>query len=316
MFKIKEVKFRFNQITVVTLFIVLSILHTNGNDEERNKFIYILIWTPENLEPFNFIDMGQKSFKNCHFKNCFLTGNNTYFKSILDFDVLMFNVVNIDVYTSFPLPPIRSLEQKYCMYGVEPAGFHTISEIWDGFFNFTFTYKLSSDVTIPYIVVQDEHNNVIGPKVGMKWKKLTEMNETSAYVTDKLQNKHIAAAWITSHCTTPWRNFYARNLQSELAHYGLTLDIYGACNFATKQCPQGAYGICGNTGNIMCPRTERMDECLAVIESDYYFFLAFENSFGEDYVTEKLLHGLQHFAVPIVFGKANYSRYVFTVVLC
>lgn len=313
MFEKKEGKVRLNKILAVTIIIVLSTLHTNGHKKKSNKFIYILIWTPPNLEPFNFIDMGQKAFRSCTFKNCFLTGNRSYLDNVLNYDVLMFNVASIDLYASIPpLPPDRSPNQKYCMYGVEPAGYHPISNIWNGFFNFTFTYKLSSNVTIPCIVVQDDRNNVIGPKIDMQWMKLSEMNPTSDYVKSKLENKRIAAAWITSHCDTPWRNLYAKSLQNELTRYGHILDIYGACG--TKKCPSGPYGVCGNTGNIKCPRTERMDECLAVIESDYYFYLAFENSFGDDYVTEKLLHGLQHFAVPIVYGRANYSRYVVTVV--
>lgn len=52
------------------------------------------------------------------------------------------------------------------------------------------------------------------------------------------------------------------------------------------------------------------EHCYALIESDYYFYLAFENSFCEDYVTEKILTATQHYAVPVVYGGANYSRYV------
>lgn len=39
------------------------------------------------------------------------------------------------------------------------------------------------------------------------------MNETSDYVKNKLQNKHIVVAWIVSHCESPWRKFYARNFK-------------------------------------------------------------------------------------------------------
>ncbi|XP_026330030.1 alpha-(1,3)-fucosyltransferase C-like [Hyposmocoma kahamanoa] len=200
------------------------------------------------------------------------------------------------------LPPERSTGQKYCMYGLDAAGYHSIPQYFNGYFNITFTYKLSSNITIPYVVVKDENDEIIGPALDMPWKKLSEMNNTSDYVKNKLEKKHIAAAWIVSHCETPWRRIYAQALQYELAQLGQTLDIFGKCG--TKQCPKGGYGLCGT---FMCPQYERMDECLAIIESDYYFYLSFENSFGEDYVTEKLLHALEHFTVPIVFGGANYN---------
>ncbi|KAJ8728733.1 hypothetical protein PYW07_006429 [Mythimna separata] len=35
-----------------------------------------------------------------------------------------------------------------------------------------------------------------------------------------------------------------------------------------------------------------------------------ENSFDEDYVTEKLLTALQHNMVPIVYGGADYTRFL------
>ncbi|XP_026330029.1 alpha-(1,3)-fucosyltransferase C-like [Hyposmocoma kahamanoa] len=212
----------------------------------------------------------------------------------------MFNVVSLT--PDLVLPSNRSASQKYCLVGLDAAAYHAIAQEFNGFFNITFTYKLSSDITIPYVVVKDENDEIIGPKLDMRWKTLSEMNETSDYVKSKLGNKHIAAAWIVSHCETPWRRIYAQALQHELAKHGHILDIYGKCG--TKQCLKGGYGICGT---FMCPQFERMDECLAIIESDYYFYLSFENSFGEDYVTEKLLHALEHFTVPVVFGGANYG---------
>lgn len=47
------------------------------------------------------------------------------------------------------------------------------------------------------------------------------------------------------------------------------------------------------------------EECIDIVEENYYFYLAFENS---DYVTEKLMTALDHYTVPVVLGGANYSR--------
>ena len=42
-------------------------------------------------------------------------------------------------------------------------------------------------------------------------------------------------------------------------------------------------------------------------ENDYKFYLAFENSFCVDYVTEKFFRTLELDIVPVVMGGANYS---------
>lgn len=288
-------------ITIFTVtFLVFTLYPTSGHNTTQKGLIYILLWTSGEWEPYDKIAMEQKAFESCTFNNCFLTRNRTYLKNILDYDVLMFNVwhvgiANLDVESTSNLPSNRSETQKYCMYAVEPPGYHPIYAPWNGFFNMTFTFKLTSNASIPYIVIMDKDDEVIGPKVDMHWLKLNEMNETSDYVKTKLQNKYIAAAWIVSNCETPWRNFYAKHLRSELGRLGHRLDVYGRCGSP-------------------CPR-DRMEDCLALIESDYFFYLSFENSFGDDYVTEKILHALEHFAVPVVFGGANYTRYVYSALL-
>ncbi|XP_026332823.1 alpha-(1,3)-fucosyltransferase C-like [Hyposmocoma kahamanoa] len=126
----------------------------------------------------------------------------------------------------------------------------------------------------------------------MQWMKVTQMNKTSSHIENKLRYKHIAAAWIASNCETVDRLDYVHVLQKELSKYGHRVDVYGKC------------------GNLQCPRKEAMDECFALIEQDYYFYLAFENSNSQDYVTEKLLHALEHYTVPVVLGGANYSRFM------
>lgn len=44
------------------------------------------------------------------------------------------------------------------------------------------------------------------------------------------------------------------------------------------------------------------------LESKYKFYLSFENSFCEDYVTEKFFKVLDYNIVPVVLGGANYSK--------
>jgi len=45
-----------------------------------------------------------------------------------------------------------------------------------------------------------------------------------------------------------------------------------------------------------------------MLDTDYFFYLAFENSLCDDYVTEKLFDALERTVIPVVFGGADYSR--------
>lgn len=67
--------------------------------------------------------------------------------------------------------------------------------------------------------------------------------------------------------------------------------------------PIDIYGKCGNH---TCEK-EKRDECYDMMEQNYKFYLSFENSICNDYVTEKLFSILQKNVVPIVYGGVNYD---------
>lgn len=56
-------------------------------------------------------------------------------------------------------------------------------------------------------------------------------------------------------------------LVAQMKRY-LTIDVYGHC------------------GTLQCPRDEHV-KCLNMLSNEYKFYLAFENSLCQDYVTEK-----------------------------
>lgn len=45
-----------------------------------------------------------------------------------------------------------------------------------------------------------------------------------------------------------------------------------------------------------------------MLEKDYKFYLAFENSLCRDYITEKFYLALLYNVVPVVYGGANYTN--------
>ncbi|XP_039758280.1 alpha-(1,3)-fucosyltransferase C-like isoform X2 [Pararge aegeria] len=226
----------------------------------------------------------------CKHTNCFVTDDSEYFNEQTDFDAIAFNGRDVIHLWPFQFPAKRSPKQKYIFGAMEsPDNFPACDKSLDGFFNWTWTYKLDSDFRWGYITVYDLNGTAVGPKIDMAWPKLNPITED---LKVKLTSKSKAAAWLVSHCgTKSGREHFVEELQKELVGYGWTVDIYGKCGPLS----------CQKSGNHSCFKT---------IENDYYFYLSFENSFSEDYVTEKLLTALNNYAVPIVFGAADYTRFL------
>ena len=95
-------------------------------------------------------------------------------------------------------------------------------------------------------------------------------------------------AWFVSHCNTP----SARERYVEELSKHISVDVFGRCGNLTCSSSSGSYNKC-----------DRM------LDSRYKFYLAFENSLCEDYVTEKFYRMYQIDIVPIVLGAADYGRF-------
>ena len=65
--------------------------------------------------------------------------------------------------------------------------------------------------------------------------------------------------------------------------------------------------IYGQCSGVECPR-KLQESCFASHGFQYYFYLAFENSNCQDYITEKLWRILDSNIVPVVMGGGNYTR--------
>lgn len=269
---------------------MVSFLHVIGH-EKLSEVIYILSWTPK--FPIENLEMEGKAFydRKCLRQNCFITNDSAYLNSIKDFDAIIFNVVNLqDKLASLAIPSVRSEKQFYIFFAQEPPELNFLYEDYDDFFNLTWTYKLDSNIVIPFLKVLDNMGNIIGPRNNLPWIEYKFMKPMAKQDKLKLKDKTIAAAWFVSNCYTENKRYeFAQQLQYELNKYEHVVDIYGDCEY------------------LQCPKYKMM-ECYATIESEYFFYLSLEKSFAEDYVTDQLLHAVQSFAVPVVYGGANYSR--------
>lgn len=283
-----------------TMILTLTVLPICG--QKQRDLIYILEWTySRDSWMYHYLEIGQETFlkADCSYQNCFFTDDNNYFDSLLDFDVILFNVVGVhEIKNVNELPPNRTEIQEYIFASFEPATIYPVSDIFNGYFNITWTYKLISDIVHPYLIVKNDLGEIIGPKTDMHWRDLKDFKETdqTEIFQSKIKNKKFAAAWILSNCTgTNDAYKFGHKLINELAKYGHHVDVTGKC------------------GSLQCTRNELTTDCYNKVEElvleDYYFLFAFENVFNEDYVTDIMLYGLKNFAVPVVYGGANYTRF-------
>ncbi|CAH0579398.1 unnamed protein product [Chrysodeixis includens] len=261
--------------------------------EDTSVLKYILQWTSPNNVPLVYMGKGQETFieKQCPYTNCFVTPDRTLLGDITNFDAIVFN--GPEVLRLKSLPTSRSPHQKFVFATIESSdNYPACSNRFDGYFNWTWTYNLQSEVQWGYVAIRDSNGVKVGPKRQMHWMKLEDMDPVSEEFKKELKTKSKAAAWLVSNChTRSKREDFVKKLKAEMEKHGLVLDVYGKC------------------GNLKCPNQDIKD-CDKLLKDTYYYYLSFENSFSEDYVTEKLLHPLTNDVVPIVYGAANYTRFM------
>ena len=138
----------------------------------------------------------------------------------------------------------------------------------DGNHSLTCTYHRDSDIPCTYGLFVDE--------------EMLHQKELDILSFSHLQNlinvKDKLVLWMYSNCKVKSRRRYA-NL---LIKHGIDIDIYGKCG-----------------GRDPCNREQT---CLVSMYKRYKFYLAFENSYCYDYITEKVWKSLKYGMVPVVSG--------------
>lgn len=172
----------------------------------------------------------------------------------------------------FLLPPVaRPANQIWILYFLE-CPYHTGHMKYQEVFNWTATYRRDSDIVAPY-----ERWTYYNPRV----RQIPQERNYAANKTRKV-------AWFVSNCgARNERLAYARELQKYIQ-----VDIYGSC------------------GPLKCSRSNTK-HCFELLNQEYKFYLAFENSNCKDYITEKFyVNGLGQNILPIVMGAKpeDYER--------
>ena len=87
-----------------------------------------------------------------------------------------------------------------------------------------------------------------------------------------------------SHCATQARReMYVKKMKKHL-----NVDVYGKC------------------GKLKCSRSNET-ECFLNMEKEYKFYLSFENSVCEDYVTEKFFNVMKYLVIPVTYSGTDFT---------
>lgn len=293
---------RFFSILILPFLLVLYIFH-NGTHQYSNQYIKeestkttysetvsnstktILIWNAHERIELEIFGAGRKTFfdpHHCPVNDCFITQNRSW-TALKNFDAILFNMPPLSIH-KFPLNEERRPEQRYVYFSQEPPVY--IGEEMDKFnhlFNWTMSYARHSDIRYHYGEVLPLPSAPKDPASLRAAMHSTRQGEN--YATGKTK----MVAWYVSHCFTQSR----REKYVSLLRQYIPVDIYGGC-----------YTLRCDLNHTSFLSTEN---CYNKLDQDYKFYLAFENSFCKDYVTEKFFDILQRRIIPIVMGGANYS---------
>lgn len=173
-----------------------------------------------------------------------------------------------------PIPAYRPLKQRWIFLLYESPAIFAYHDYSK--------YDSLFNLTATYRITSDIYS-IYYPLARMKWAKNPAFVQDWDYLTGKTK----MAVALISNCQTKGRKDYIKSLRKYIE-----VDIYGRCG---KPCP------------------DSLAECRSYLASEYKFFLSFENSFCEDYITEKFFETLQYDIIPVVMGSGPYDHYVSTL---
>jgi alpha-1,3-fucosyltransferase len=249
----------------------------------------ILIWNQAQLIETAVFGFGHEPFlrHKCEFSNCAIFDSEASMP-LEEFDAIILHMCLIWL---SELPSFqRQSHQRFIFFSAEsPASIaRSFPDVVNmvNFFNWTMSYRLNSDIPLSYGRIEPKET---APKTEEDTSNMIKAIHLTSAKNYAAKKTHLVA-WMASHCKTPGlRETYVRKLSKFIS-----VDIYGRC------------------GNLSCPRNTTHSysdpKCYDLIEAKYKFYLSFENSICEDYVTEKFFEIMKRNMIPIVYGGANYSN--------
>ncbi|XP_045187651.2 alpha-(1,3)-fucosyltransferase fut-5-like [Mercenaria mercenaria] len=204
------------------------------------------------------------------------------------------------------LPAHSNKNQVFIYTELEPPLFNHKTNLdrrrFFNYFNYTMTYRLDSTIPFPYGSVVLTSVEVDAVRKLFETKGYFESaNRAVAQLTDNqdnvrknyrhiFQQKHKQVVWFVGRCTTASKR---EQYVKEMRKY-IDIDVVGACNSENLN-------ICQNESKL---------ECEYRISPIYKFYIAFEISFCNDYITEKTFRWFSRDIVLVVRGARNYDKFL------
>jgi hypothetical protein len=228
-----------------------------------------------------FVDSG------CRVSNCLITYNSTLMPHS-QFDAFLVHPPTIN--GPYILKDRRP-DQMFVLFSTEPPVHMYHLQKYENYFNWTISYRTGSTFQLKYGEIIPLES---APQTEEELATLRLSAAQSAVNPAKGKTK--LAIWMVTNCKARSnRQGYVRALRKHLTNEKnqTSLDIFSR---------DGCEG-----GRNICPREKNGQECYDSIERDYKFYLSFENSICDDYVTEKFFEMMSRNVVPVVLGGANYT---------
>ena len=259
------------------------------NVTQNQDKIRVLIWTDSPLV---------RKKKTCHTSiPCEYTYDHSLYNSS-DVVVLYTRLVR----RRHNMPSFRDRRQHWVRFLREsPIRFRLRWQPYETWFNWTITYSMDGDVVLPYGMclpsrdkvardpssITDIIRRVYGKSAeSTPWETPGRPHQYTPH--DHAKGRTRLVLWAVGHCATPSRR---ENYVAELRRH-IDVDIFGKC-----------------VNNSIC-RGHVKSGCMDDVYKTYKFYLAFENSLCNDYITEKVWTRLQIGIVPVVLGGADYKTHL------
>ncbi|CAF0757326.1 unnamed protein product [Adineta ricciae] len=184
----------------------------------------------------------------------------------------------------------RQSHQRF-VFALWESPAHTDSlKPYNAFFNWTMTYRLSSDIVASYYANTYFHSSSDYHQLLVRENATKDLHLTFDTADHQpsdavLQAKKLGTvvALISNQGGSSRRLTFIKHLKNYI-----DVTVYGK-------------------HTIPCPKK---GDCVKFLAQNYYFYLSFENSLCQDYTTEKFFGILRHPIVPVVRGFSNYSTFI------
>ena len=218
---------------------------------------------------------GSQGFETCEYKNCYTTRNQS---KLLDVAAVMVNKNHL-WQVKHKLPEKRLPHQKWFIRFNESPQFQMDYEPLKGRFNVTISYNSKK---------ADLLFGRSATNMSINFERRSVQNNTLKSYNYAAGKKN-SVAWLVTNLgwVTSGRNQYARNLQKHIQ-----VNIYGESVISKFKC----------SGD--------KTTCYTMIAQSHKFYLSFENSICNEYVTEKVWYALKANLVPVVLGGADYETFL------